>query len=270
MIYFTLRGGLANMMFQIAAVNSIALSKNTHASFGNLEQQLTYLNNETHFNPHLNHSSEYKNLTFFKGMLTEKAPAGIKVYSYPFHYSDIKIDGDTAMLDGFFQSEKYFKKHEKKIREIFQPTEEIIKIINEKYKHILKEKTTSIHVRRGDYVRNQVHHPVQTLDYYKKGIDILKKDTNKYIIFSDDIQWCKKTFQGDEFIFIENEKDYIELYLMSMCDYNIIANSSFSWWGAWLNNNKNKVVIGPKNWLGIAYKNTFNTYDILPDEWIKI
>ena len=270
MIYFTLRGGLCNMMFQIAAVTSLALDKKTKPSFGNLEQQLNYLNNENHFNPKLKHSSEYRKLNFFNDMITEKSPKNVKIYSYPFHYEKIEIEGDNAILDGFFQSEKYFKNNEKEIRELFKPTKEITEKIESKYGDILKNnETTSIHVRRGDYVRNQNHHPVLKMGYYNEAIKLTKNKTDKYLVFSDDILACKEMFKGDDFIFIENEKDYLELYLMSMCNNNIIANSSFSWWGAWLNQNENKTVIGPKKWFGINYSN-MKSDDIIPNDWVKI
>jgi hypothetical protein len=269
MIYFTLRGGLANMMFQVAAVNSIAMDKGVDCSFHNLDNQLVFINKHKHLNVRLGDAREYRKLRFFKDALTNEVPPNIKSYTYPYHFQDIEIEGDDAILDGFFQSEKYFKSNEKEIKELFRPTDEIVSILNEKYNHILNDKTTSIHVRRGDYLRHPNHHPVQSMEYYKKGIELTKETTNKYIVFSDDIPWCKKMFVGDEYVFIDNEEDYIELYLMSMCDNNIIANSSFSWWGAWLNNNPSKIVVGPSMWFGIAYRG-WNTNDVLPEGWIKI
>ena len=126
---------------------------------------------------------------------------------------------------------------------------------------------TSIHVRRGDYVKHPNHHPVQTIEYYNKSVEMVGKDTT-IVVFSDDIEWCKKNFNIDNIIYIEDEKDYIELYLMSLCDNNIISNSSFSWWGAWLNTNENKKVIAPNKWFGSAINE--NTNDIIPKGWIKI
>jgi len=269
MIYFTLRGGLANMMFQIAAVNSIALKNNTQCSFHNLDNQLGYINQFRHVNTRLGDAIKYRDLNFFKETLTNTPPPNVKVYTYPFHYEDIKLDDGEVGLDGFFQSEKYFKQHEGVIRELFKPTDKVLNTLKEKYSEILNQKTTSIHVRRGDYLNHPNHHPVQTLEYYEKGIKLTLNTTDKYIVFSDDIMWCKQSFHGDNFIFMDDEDDYIELYLMSMCDNNIIANSSFSWWGAWLNNNPNKIVVGPKLWFGKAYE-TWNTNDVLPKEWIKI
>ncbi len=266
MIYFTLRGGLGNMMFQVASVTSIALSKNTQASFGSLDSHLSYLNGENHFNPKLNHSHDYKHLNMFKNMLTSNAPINTKVYTYPFHYLNIDILENEAILDGFFQSEKYFIKNEKEIRELFKPTQEVIDTINGKYCHLLSGNTISLHVRRGDYVNNSSNHPPCALSYYNKALDILGDD--KVLVFSDDIEWCKDVFIGDRFIYIDNEKDYIELYMMSLCKNNIISNSSFSWWGAWLNKNKHKKVIAPKKWFGQAISH--NTNDLISETWWKI
>ena len=88
------------------------------------------------------------------------------------------------------------------------------------------------------------------------------------LVFSDDIDWCKGVFRGDRFTFIEGEKDYIDLYIMSQCKNNIIANSTFSWWGAWLNKNKNKKIVAPKKWFGSLISH--NTKDLIPKEWIKV
>ncbi len=272
MVYFTLRGGLANMMFQIAAVNSIAWSKGDKCSFHNIDTHLPFLNAHKQLNNRLVDALEYRKLNFLKDVITDPVSPNLKVYSYPFHFVEHDLKEENVGLDGFFQSEKYFKEHEDRIRELFKPTEEINIEIDVKYGWLFKDGTrnTSIHVRRGDYLRHPNHHPVQPLEYYQKAIDLTKDATDRYIIFSDDIPWCKQVFKGDGFIFMDgNEKDYIELYLMSRCNNNITCNSSFSWWGAWLNNNENKIVIGPKMWFGNAY-NHFNTNDVLPESWIKI
>lgn len=92
--------------------------------------------------------------------------------------------------------------------------------------------------------------------------------TDLFIVFSDDIEWCEENLPKDNFYYIKNEKDYIELYLMSMCNNNITCNSSFSWWGAWLNKKEDKKVIGPKIWFGSAINH--NTDDIIPQSWIKL
>ena len=269
MIYLNLKGGLGNMMFQIAATKSISLSKKTDYSFPNLNNHINYLSLEKTYNPNVDYCSEYLELPFLKGVNTTQSFLPINTINYPFHFEDIKLPISDIRIDGFFQSEKYFKNHEKEILELFLPDEKIKNYIETKYSDLLSEKTTSIHVRRGDYIKNSTHHFVQDINYFNHAMSIVDSNTDRYLIFSDDIEWCKENFKGDKFIFIENEKDYIEIYIMSMCSNNITSNSSFSWWGAWLNQNKNKIVIGPKNWFGPSLQ-SLKTDDIIPNNWFKI
>ena len=155
----------------------------------------------------------------------------------------------------------------KEIRELFSFSEEYKNSIKQKYKDLLEGETCSIHVRRGDYLKLPNHHPVQSLNYLMKGVREMPEDT-KFLIFSDDINWCKQNFPNipDKFIFIEGNSDYEDLLLMSLCKNNIIANSSFSWWAAWLNENVDKKVIAPSKWFGTA-NSINNTKDLIPETW---
>jgi len=266
MIYCKLKGGLGNMFFQIAAAKAIAIDCNTDCSFPNLDSHLHYLNSDKTYNPSLKHSNEYKD---FLGHLNTSPHASAKTAVYPFEYTPSPLFKEDVIIDGFFQSEKYFVTHREEILDFLTPSLKTLHtIIVGKYKSIIKGKTTSIHVRRGDYVKHPNHHPVQSVEYYNEAIELVKDKTDRFIIFSDDIQWCKDNLKVNNSVYIQNEKDYIELYLMSFCNNNIIANSSFSWWGAWLNRNENKIVIGPSKWFGPAIKH--DTSDILPKSWIKI
>ena len=117
--------------------------------------------------------------------------------------------------------------------------------------------SVSIHVRRGDYLEdnNKKRFTQLGLDYYNKGIEFMKNNFSnvKFFVFSNDIEWCKKNFErSNDFIYVGNNKleDYHDFSLIKFCKHNIIANSTFSWWGAYLNNNQNKIVIMPKNWYG--------------------
>ena len=104
------------------------------------------------------------------------------------------------------------------------------------------------------------------MEYYKSAMGHFRG--YKFVIFSDDIPWCKENFIGDNFTFIDGEEDYIDLYLMSVCEHNIIANSSFSWWGAYLNTNITKKVIAPKEWFGKV--KCISSSNIISTEWISI
>lgn len=267
MIFCSLKGGLGNMLFQIAATKSIAIDINTTCCFPNLTSHLNYLDSDSTYNPSLKHSSDY--LKLFKNLDECKVNYYTDVITFPFDYAKVNVskDGDTT-IDGFFQSEKYFKHNRKEILEYLDFSFISDDYIHEKYGFMKNNRTTAIHVRRGDYLRHPNHHPPQTLEYYMEGIEILKDKTDLFVIFSDDIEWCKVNLNLDNVVYIDNEKDYIELYLMKICNNNITSNSSFGWWGAWLNENPDKIVIGPKIWFGSAIQH--NTGDILPENWIKI
>jgi hypothetical protein len=179
-----------------------------------------------------------------------------KTYSEPyFQYCQIPYQ-QNLNLNGFFQSEKYFSDYKEVIRELLTPKNNID----------IQYNNTAIHVRRGDYV-NLIKEYVQLdMSYYKKAMSMIR--TEYYTIFSDDIEWCKANFTDNNIIFSENKTPVEDLALMSKCGNNIIANSSFSWWGAYLNTLPSKMVIAPAKWFGPALNH--NTKDLLPDNWIKI
>ena len=185
-------------------------------------------------------------------------------YNEPnFHFNEIKYVPNIK-LNGYFQSEKYFSHRRKEILNFFSPTQGIVEKLKTEYPFIDKSNICSIHVRRGDYLRLPNHHPVCSQVYYGEAINYIGGN-NVFLVFSDDISWCKETFKGSSFIFVEGTTDFEDLYLMSMCKNNIIANSSFSWWGAWLNKNKNKKVVAPSKWFGSAINHS--TIDLIPKTW---
>ena len=133
------------------------------------------------------------------------------------------------------------------------------------------ENPIALHIRRGDYVINSDNHPVCSIEYYKAALDHFDSDRN-VIVFSDDPMWChdEGTFADDRFIISENEDNRVDLCLMSLCNDFIIANSTYSWWGAWLSSNKDKKVIAPVQWFGTGYTKDHNTKDVTPDDWTRI
>lgn len=171
---------------------------------------------------------------------------------------------DNVNLFGYFQTELYFKHIEDKIRSSFI----FIDDIYENAKEILKYKignseVISVHVRRGDYLLSDGHIKLSP-QYYEVGLELLPKDI-PVMIFSDGLDWCKsqKVFDGNRFFFMEGNCTEVDLCLQSLCNYHIIANSSFSWWGAWLA--KSNKVIAPKTWFGVEGK---DTYDLYLKDWI--
>jgi hypothetical protein len=186
-----------------------------------------------------------------------------------------RIKSDT-MLDGYWQSEKYFESIRASIL-----NEITIQSNSEAYLSFHKQIISAnnaifIHVRRGDYISNPEtlkFHGVKGLDYYKTALTKLRSsfNTSSIFIFSDDIEYVKNNFTwiGDYAIIDGNLKDYEELMLMSECKHAIIANSSFSWWGAWLIKNPNKLVIAPERWFEDEAMHK-QSQDIIPASWMKI
>ena len=255
MISTHLQGGLGNYMFQIAAAEALAIDLGTKSVFDfNLASQV-------HKNIRSYQDNIFNEINDISGVRFQS-----KYSEQGFGYQDLPKTTSLYLI-GYFQSEKYFKNHCTHIKSVFSATPETQDMVYRKYSDIFYGVVCSIHVRRGDYLKLQDHHPVLGMQYYNEAIDKVVAD--KYLIFSDDIEWCKQNFIGDQFIFIEGEPDYVDMFLMSLCDHNIIANSSFSWWGAWLNSDDDKIVVAPENWFGPA-KGDINTSDLIPEKWIKI
>jgi len=180
-------------------------------------------------------------------------------------YSKIPRLGDHMNIQGYFQNELYFIESAKEIRDIFSPIPELEKEILQRNKGLF-EGCCSIHVRRGDYLKHSEVHLNLQMDYYKEAMQ--KSRSNKFLVFSDDINWCKENFKGESFMFSDrNTKNFEDLFLMTFCDSHIIANSTYSWWGAWLGRNPKKTIIAPKRWFGPKGPKQHN---VVPNEWITI
>jgi hypothetical protein len=179
---------------------------------------------------------------------------------------------DWVSLYGFFQTEKYFKNVEDVIRKDFTFKSEILNSCKEMIDSISSDRVISLHVRRTDYLTNSENHTNLELEYYEKSLSNFSSDI-PVIVFSDDTEWCKsqEIFSSDRFLISEKNSGYIDLCLMSLCTDFIIANSSFSWWGAWLSESANKIVYSPnpKKWFG-PNNSHLNTCDILPKKWIIV
>lgn len=256
-----LAGGLGNYMFQMACAYAYGLKNDKKPVFTTDDSVVIH--------KHINNYKDnvLSNIEFVPNHKLENAGG----YQEPgFHYSEIPSVQNSLYLNGYFQSEKYFKDKEDDIRKMFSYPDSYVNAVKEKYKDLLSQNTCSIHVRRGDYLSSPNHHPTQNMNYYMKAIKQMPKDSI-FLIFSDDIAWCKANFPDlpEKFIFIEGNPDHEDLLLMSLCKNNIICNSTFSWWGAWLNNNPDKKVVIPSQWFGPAYAH-YNTNDLYCENWIKI
>ena len=158
---------------------------------------------------------------------------------------------DNVDLFGYYQTPKYFDHIEDEIKREFAFGNKVIHPAKKLFSELeLGSEVISLHVRRGDYLYNP-NHPVQSLEYYKEAINMLSPSSDiPVIVFSDDWMWCneQELFEDDRFLISSNNEPDFDLCLMSMCDYHVIANSSFSWWGAWLADSQK--IIAPKNWFG--------------------
>lgn len=258
MITCDMQGGLGNILFQVATTLSLAKNNNDEAYF-DLTQNINCVTQ------HFNNLSKYKSNVFSN--LNDKPRIVHKNhYNEPhFHYKEIPYKEDL-FIHGYFQSEKYFSNHREYITSILSPPSDIKEYLSKKYNNILLADTVSLHCRRGDYLKYSKQHHIHDLTYFSEALKPF--NGKKVVVFSDDIQWCKDNIKVSNIEFIQGEEDYMDLYLMSMCKNNIICNSTFSWWGAWLNNNPNKKIIAPKTWFGPMHQHSVK--DIYPESWTII
>lgn len=290
MIISLLNGGLGNQLFQYAIGRKISLQFNTKLK---LDTSLFTASNFRKYNLSVfNYKPEIAKNNEVLCFFPEKATGIQKVYfnfrkflikpsiliekKFSYDIELISKSKENTYLNGYWQSENYFSD----IRPILLNDLKIKNHLTGKNKELAGKITSvesvSVHIRRGDYVLNKhtnKYHGLCSLEYYDKAIDII---CNKYkdvqlFIFSDDIRWVKENINFPVNItFVDHnddENNFEDLRLMSLCKHNIIANSSFSWWGAWLNEYPEKVVIGPQKWLNVS---DADTSTILPHSWIKL
>ena len=267
-------GRLGNQMFQYAGLRGIAANRNFEwliprpDNYGDSNYGL--------FDCFEMSSVEEENF----GQLN-----GQNIATGQFHFSQEFFDNcpDNINLHDYFQTEKYFKNIEDVIRNDFSFKKEIVKSCLE----ILDELVDPIfiHIRRGDYVNQPDNHPVCSTSYYESSLNNFK-DTSSVLIFSDDPEWCKsqELFSDDRFLISEfnltyNQTSdtndgrvkslipYYDLCLMSMCQGGIIANSSMSWWGAWMIQNPTQPIVAPNPWFGKNY-NHYDMSDLIPERWV--
>lgn len=291
MIVIKLQGGLGNQMFQYAFGRSLAKRLNTE-----LYLDITTLENTTP-TPGFTYRKYELDTLNIKAKIADKKILRA-VAAYPKHRFDFyrmrllkslgivqhlneksfSYDADipglirrNTFLTGFWQSEKYFQDVASDIRrelELPQPHHHQ----NILYQQLIQNKNSvSLHVRRGDYVGNATH-PVCSIEYYQQAINIIQKDITDpvFFIFSDDSGWVANNMviNNESYIIDHNKTNSAaDMYLMSQCKHHIIANSSFSWWAAWLNSAENKKVIAPQKWFTNSLT---DTKDLIPHTWTII
>lgn len=259
-IFYTpfLMGGIGNQMFQISNVLSRGWENNIPSIF-----------RPNSFNPMQgNNTKKYVDNIFRKLIFKDDIYPEIRLSESNWGYTKMNPPTNKSIeFYGYFQSSKNFYGYENEIKETFSPTEEFLLYAESQYPEIKKDDTLSIHIRRGDCFLNLDIHPVVTIDYINKCLDQIK-DISHTFIFTDDKLWVKENIKLKNVTFVEESDDYKEIWLMSLCKNNIIVNSTFSWWGSYLNKNPNKIVIAPSIWFGP--RGPKNYKDIYENNWTVI
>jgi hypothetical protein len=278
MIITKITGGLGNQMFQYAIAKSIAKKREDRfkldisfypkqvlrkyeLNYFNIEENIYNIKSNTNFIFKIRKKLKFN---YFSDYFFEKEIGELdkEVFNYK----------NNIYLDGYWQNENYFKEIREELLKEFTLKNNISNEAKNYLDTIQESNSISLHIRRGDYLLNDHTnsiHGICDLNYYKKAIKYMnqKIKTPIFYIFSDDIAWCKEKFNFLESkIFVDNTKNaFDDLELMKNCKHNIIANSTFSWWSAWLNENRAKIVVAPKTWwLSRPKKN------IVLESWIKL
>jgi hypothetical protein len=292
MIIINLKAGLGNQMFQYACGRALALRNDDSLKLdiSSFVKQDTsrYSKREyslAHFCIHAEIAGmdEIERIKYPLGLISRVSRTCSTLFKQKIlRQFNIRFDQKVAnlkgnsYLDGFWQSEKYFKDFEEDIGKDFT-----LKSIGNEAKIILEEIVSStmpiaIQIRRGDNVTNPHsarHHGCPGMDYYSRAIRTIEEklpvDNIRFFVFSDDIEWVKENLSSLSCTFVSKKgiRDYEEIELMRACKHHIISNSTLGWWGAWLNPNPNKIVIVPKQWVKKAQ---WQHKDTVPKSWIRI
>lgn len=252
-----LMGGLGNQMFQMSHALCQGWKNNIPTKFRPSSYTPMQANQPTKYLDNI-----FRNVEF-----TNDIHNTIRIES-GWGYTPINPSWETSVeFFGYFQSNKNFLGYDEKIKELFQPTEEFVNKVNALFPEINNEGTISLHIRRGDYTT--ISHVLPVID--KTYIDEALKQNGSYttlFIFSDNVEWVKQNLSYPNQIIVTGLEDYEEMWFMSLCKNNITSNSTFSWWGGFLNQNINKKIYVPSVWFGPSGE--YNWEDIYIDSWTKI
>lgn len=286
MIFSQLTGGLGNQMFQYAF--GLSVSKKLKVSH---KVHFVYYEGDTPrefelevFNISAKKVSKkevevfQKNLQWYQKLLnlgSKPSYSVVRENGLSYQGNSLKVK-DNSILIGYWQSEKYFNEFHKDIIREFTFKNKLLGKNKSISKVISQPNSVSVHVRRGDYINDKktnAFHGTCSPEYYQNAMEKIEGKIKKpvYFFFSDDPGWVKKhlasKYENHYIDWNKGRDSNVDMQLMSLCRHNIIANSSFSWWGAWLNQNNDKIVISPKKWLrGTEH----NIEDLIPSEWLKL
>lgn len=292
MVITNLIGGLGNQMFQYATGRALSLERGVLlrldiSAFASYELHQGFeLQRIFNCNADISNESDvssilgWQRLPGIRRVVSRLGMAGLRRKTFiiepHFHYWEgIQNVPSDCYLSGYWQSDKYFSKFAKEIRNEFSFRLPLKQKNAELAKQIDQVNAVSLHVRRGDYVHNSKNaatYELCSLDYYNASIlHIAERIRNpNFYVFSDDILWAKNNLKLDfpcQYIdHNQGAESYNDMRLMSLCKHHIIANSSFSWWGAWLNSNVEKIVVAPRRW----FADQRDVHDLLPLGWVKL
>ena len=255
-ITFNLLGGhgqLGNQMFQYSLLLGLKYKNNYNIIFDPTTKNNSYL-------------FKFFNL---KECIIEPFTATNEYREPYFHFNpDIFNVGNNTNFIGYFQTEKYFKHCSEVVKNEFKFKDETINEVMDFISEYKDKNLVSVHIRRGDYLINPHIHPQPSIEYYKKGMEMLDDGNTIFVFTSDDVKYCMDNFKQDNIIY-SNGNLIFDMCLTSLCDNHIITNSTFSWWGSWLGVNQNKKIICPKVWFGEGNSH-IDTSDIYCDNFIKL
>ncbi len=297
MVIQRLRGGVGNQLFQYAAGKALTLHHRvpfkidpyyyTHHPYRTLvldkfktdyvrapEQDITAFIGSTKVQRYFHKKTSYRYCR--------------EAFAQPYYhfYEEFFNLPSSVYLSGYWQSERYFEPYASVIREHLVPREPMSEKNTALKQRMQATQSVSVHVRHGDYQSAAYtgFFAIQPPAYYRRAINTLRErlDNPTFFFFSDDISWCKQTFADQQAVFVDHnsgEQAYWDLLMMANCQHHIIANSSFSWWGAWLNPRPDKLVIAPQQWFTTNHysgknpvypERTYNLKDQLPNGWIRL
>jgi len=253
-------GRLGNQMFQFASLKGIARNRG-------FQYCLPPSKNKNEWEDHqIFNAFKLSNTNQLNIQYIDFDRPTVSENSFSFDQTLFDQCPDWITLQGYFQSEKYFKHIEDEIKGDFQFRDEILIPCMEMMSDL--KQPLSLHIRRTDYITNP-NHCALSLEYYENALSNFDKDTT-VLVFSDDPEWCnqQKLFSDDRFLIAEGNSNYVDLCLMTLCSNHIIANSSFSWWGAWLSDSE--TVIAPSGWFKGTNNEHLDTKDLIPENWIVL
>lgn len=253
-------GRLGNQMFQFAALKGIARNRGFEYCIPPSKNENEWTDHQL-FNCFKLTNTNYLNVQFIdfdRPIATESG--------FSFDENLFNNCPDWVSVQGYFQSEKYFLHIADEIKEDFYFKDEILNPCKEMISNI--NNPISLHIRRTDYITNS-NHTTLNIEYYKKALEEFG-EKNTVLVFSDDPKWCnqQEIFSDDRFLIAEGNSNYVDLCLMTLCQGHIIANSSFSWWGAWISNSKK--VVAPSGWFKGSQNEHLDTKDLIPKDWMMI